>query len=212
MRYKFERAEFGCLEFDRIGSLRRSSRFIGGARVARSALQAAALITSLKGLKCMPQVKLCFEVKRGVVEINREQAEGAELATLNQIFSLCEAGRYDEAANVVRPGLSFEWSWSNQDGDADEMFVDPQDLHFETLPADAVVRIGCVDGRLVVSVSVFFTVEAHHSVAADELEEWLSENSCYAAGFVSGNWAWWDGWSGTDGDNVRVVSFDGKML
>jgi hypothetical protein len=158
----------------------------------------------------MPQVELSFEVKRGVVEINREEADAEELAVLDRVLSLCDAGSHDEAVALIRPGLSFEWCWSNQDGDAEEMFVDPQDLDFSPLPEDAIVRVGSESGRLVITVAVPFKAEAQDSVTADEIEEWLSDNSAYAAGYVSGSWGWWDGWSETDGDNVEVVAFDGK--
>ena len=64
--------------------------------------------------------------------------------------------------------------------------------------------MGLRKGELLVTASIVFTVSVRDEVGRDELEEWIEENSLYAAGSFSGVWSWWDGWSGSEGECLRV--------
>ena len=152
----------------------------------------------------MPKVKLSFEMSRGSPEINREVAGPEDLAVLDRILALCKEKKSDEAALLVREGLRFSMDWANADSDAAEVFDDTEDMRVELTAANSSVEVGLRKGELLVTASIVFTVSVRDEVVRDELEEWIEENSLHAAGSFSGVWSWWDGWSGSEGEGLRV--------
>lgn len=149
-------------------------------------------------------MKLAFEMNEGCVEINRECAEPADLAVLDRIFALCKERKPDEAAALVRDGLRFSMDWANADSDPAEVFEDTEDMQVELTAANSNIQVGVRKGALIVTATVAFAVSVRDEIGRDELEQWIEENSLYAAGSIFGAWTWWDGWSGSEGECLRV--------
>jgi hypothetical protein len=155
----------------------------------------------------MPNVELHFQVKRGVVAIDRKGSGKDDLKVLDQILSLCEANQNDKAVAILHPGLSFEFDWGVADGDPDDVIEDPEHISFQLGADNSTVRVSAHAGALIVTVDVLFTINVKKGVTKESLTSWLEENSAYAAGSVTGRWEWWSGWNETDGDNLWVNAF-----
>ena len=145
-----------------------------------------------------------FELDRGLVDENDIEDDVADL--IEELKRLCVAGEFEEACNLLRASSSFEWDWSGCDADFDDIenyFGEADPIEFECDPENTpVVQVAVEDGNLIVSYVVTFSVDSPlEDVDEEELEEWLDENSCYACGYLSGGW----NYSGTDGDNIRIV-------
>ncbi len=152
------------------------------------------------------KVDLEFQIKRGV--INASDLEEDEAGVLQKCLKLAQAGNHGAAAELLLPKMSFEWDWSNGDGDAEEFFVEPIPINFDCTADNCSLRVGENDGQLIITASVQFSAEGQDGIDSDQLTAWLGDNSMYSCGYVSGGW----GYDGSDGDNVWLVALDGKLM
>jgi hypothetical protein len=151
----------------------------------------------------MKKANLEFQIKRGVVDIESIEDEEVK-ATVQQCLKLCKAKKYEEAADLLHQTMSFEWSWSACDGDASDIFEDTEDIFFECSSKNSSLKVGEDNGDLVITAWAAFQVPVKDGISADEISEWLNDNSAYACGWLSGGW----GYLGSDEDNVLLTKFN----
>jgi hypothetical protein len=156
----------------------------------------------------MKKVELIFEIKRGEVFIHDlEDEEVKELAL--ECHQLLWAGQRTKAMELIFSRLSFEWSWSNGDGDASEYFENIEDIFFECTTQNTLLKVDRKENKLILTAQVKFELEGKDNIEAEELTDWLSENSMYACGYVGvSGWSY----SGSDGDNVWLSRIDGEPV
>lgn len=142
-----------------------------------------------------------FEIKRGVVDADSIEDDDVQ-SIFEECLNLCKNNKHQEAADLLYPIMSFEWSWSNCDGDAEDIFDETDDIFFECNKSNTSIRVGESDGDLIITASAKFEVAVKKGTSSDTVTEWLDENSAYACGYLSGGW----GYSGSDGDNVWLVN------
>ena len=87
-----------------------------------------------------------------------------------------------------------------------EFFEDANDIFYECTENNTSLKIGEEDRALIVTANCQFAVNGNDDLTADDLQEWLDENSMYTCGYVAADWSY----TSSDGDNVQVVSVDGK--
>jgi hypothetical protein len=148
----------------------------------------------------MAKASLEFKIKRGVVDMDSIEDDEVK-ATAEKCLKLCKAKKNSEAVDILLPLMSFEWSWGSCDGDASDVFEETDDIFFECNKKNTSLQVGETDGTLIITASAMFQVAVRDGVSADEITEWLDNNSAYACGWLSGGW----GYSGSDGDNVIVT-------
>ncbi len=147
----------------------------------------------------MSQIQLEFFLKRGVVDFDSIE-EAVTKRAVESALSLVKLRNYEEAVAALPP-ISFEWSWSNGDGDPDELFEDVVDFELFLDPINSVVKVGEENGKLLLSINVIFTVEIREDIEKDAVQEWLDENSMDYAGYISGGWSYLS----DDGSGVKVI-------
>ena len=97
--------------------------------------------------------------------------------------------------------LSFEWTWSNCDGDPEDIIENSEDIIFDCDEFNTSVRLGLDDDAIIVTISVTFEVQLKDDVTKEEVESWLDENSAWSCGHVSPGWTY----SGSDGENIWLT-------
>jgi hypothetical protein len=148
----------------------------------------------------MAKASLEFQIKRGVVDIESIE-DGDVKSKVEKCLKLCKAKKQSEAVDILLPLMSFEWSWGSCDGDAGDVFEGTDDIFFECNKKNTSLQVGESDGNLLITASAMFQAAVQDSMSADEITQWLDDNSAYACGWLSGGW----GYSGSDGDNVIVT-------
>jgi hypothetical protein len=53
-----------------------------------------------------------------------------------------------------------------------------------------------------ITAKVTFEAPINEGLEIDDVQQWLDDNSAYAAGYVDGGWSYLE----TDGDNLNIVS------
>ena len=152
----------------------------------------------------MKKIVLEFQFKRGVVNTADLEEESQEIH--DHCLELVRQGKDQSCVEYLLPKMSFEWSWMNGDGDSSELFESADDIYYECSEENTVLKVGEEDGALVLTVACQFSVNMGDDLTADDLQGWLDENSMYACGYVAADWSY----ASSDGDNVQVVSVDGK--
>jgi len=152
----------------------------------------------------MKKVVLEFEIQRGIINTSDLEEEVQEIH--NRCLDLIKQEKHESAAQYLLPKLTFEWSWMNGDGDPSEFFDVADDIFYECTDTNTELKVGEEDGALILSAACKFTVNGNDDLTADDLQEWLDENSMYTCGYVAADWSY----TSSDGDNVQVVSVDGK--
>jgi hypothetical protein len=127
---------------------------------------------------------------RGSVNIDdmedEDERDAAERAAV-----LVEEGE-QEAALEALPALWFEYNMDNLDSSPDEFMPSGQQIYFELNSAnpDHEIVLDYQDGTLFLTATIRFPMQIKPGVDGDEINDWLSENGGYAAGFVSANWSY----------------------
>lgn len=147
----------------------------------------------------MTELKLEFYLRRGVIDIESIEDDGVRQAVRN-VKSFVQNADFNKALAIMPP-ISFEWVWSNGDGDPGDYFVNVEDFDFFLSSSNSRIRLGVADENLMISVNVQFLVVVKDSINHDEVQEWLDTNSMVYAGFVSGGWPY----VADDGSGIRVV-------
>ena len=150
----------------------------------------------------MKKVILEFHFKRGVVNTADLEEESQEIH--DHCLELIRQGKNQSCVEYLLPKMSYEWSWMNGDGDPSEFFEDAVDIFYECTDTNTELKVGEEDGALMLSAACQFTVDGNDDLTADDLQEWLDENSMYACSYVAADWSY----TSSDGDNVQVVSVD----
>lgn len=137
--------------------------------------------------------------------IDREDAAASDDSDLVHRISTAlelarDGARSAEVAGALGP-MMFEWSWSNCDGDPSELFEEPTDFSLAIDESNSEIEAGMVLGELVLSVRVLFTVQVIDGYSAEDVHDWLQENSAAICGFVGGGWSY----SGDEGQSVEVA-------
>lgn len=127
---------------------------------------------------------------RGSVNIDdmedEDERDAAERAAV-----LVEEGE-QEAALEALPALWFEYNMDNLDSSPDEFMPSGQQVYFELNYAnpDHDIVLDVEDGTLILTATIRFPMQVNPGVDEDEINDWLSENGGYAAGFISANWSY----------------------
>lgn len=146
-----------------------------------------------------------FQIKRGVVDEGEiEDDEIRDLA--NKLKDLCDNENHEEAARLLLPQLSFEFSPDELDGDPDEFFSDLDYIEIECNTSNTSVKVG-VDEVLVVTVSVQFEIPLNGGISTTDLSEYLPDSGAWAAASVSPGW----GYAESDGENVWFLGIKGFL-
>ena len=156
----------------------------------------------------MIKVELLFEIKRGEVFIHElEDEDVKELAI--ECHQLLWSGQRTKAIEKILSRLSFEWSWPNGDGNPSDYFENVHDIFFDCTDQNTTLKLDRKNEKLILTAQVKFELDGKDTIDAEELSDWLSDNSMYACGYVGVS-----GWSyaGTDGDNVWLTSVDGQPV
>lgn len=152
----------------------------------------------------MKKVTLEFQIKRGV--INTADSEKEVKAIHDHCLELVIQGKNEDGAKYLLPNMTFEWCWGNGDGDPSDFFEEAEDIYYECTESNTSLKVGEEDGALIITANCQFAVSGNDDLTADDLSDWLDENSMYACGYVSAGWSY----AGSDGDNVQVVSVDDR--
>ena len=129
-------------------------------------------------------------------------SEDSELqARFRDALDIARAGGSSAEVTAALMPISFEWGWSNCDGDPSEVFENPTDLMFELNDSNAMFEAGMHRADLAISICVEFEVAVADGVSAEDVDDWLQANSAHACGFASGGWCY----SGDEGQSVEVV-------
>jgi hypothetical protein len=110
--------------------------------------------------------------------------------------------KHEEAVKLLQPVMNFEWIWGNCDGDPSDLFENPDDVAFDLNNDNSIVKVGELDGSLVLTATVNFDLDVKDGVTEDQISEWLSDNSAYACGYIGSGWTYIE----SDGDNVWLVN------
>lgn len=161
------------------------------------------LVKTSKKTASGSQIKLGvfeFYLKRGLV--NKEDIEDSKIEKIiDECIQLCQKKNHKGAVSKLFPILEFEMDWENCDGDAGDILIDPKGLYFKCTEKNTTLKLGVDNSNLVISASVQFEAQVKDELELDEIQEWLDENSAYAAGYVSGGWSYFE----TDGDNLNII-------
>lgn len=137
-------------------------------------------------------VKAYFEwhMFRGSVNVDDMEDED-ERDAAKRAAVLVEEGE-QEAALEALPALWFEYNMANLDSSPDEFMPSDQQVYFELNYANPahVVVLEVRNRTLILTATIRFPMQVNAGVDEDEVNDWLSENGGYAAGFVSANWSY----------------------
>ena len=150
-----------------------------------------------------------FEWKMENGEINMDDVEDVDVrAALALALGLAKKEKFEDAVKAL-PSINFEYSFGNLDSDCSDYFGEPQDISFDLDLSDPKhsVSVGVSDGKLIISIAVVFEIPVHGNAAADELNEWLSDNGGYAAGFAAGGWSY----NGDEGGHLVIVDSKSEL-
>ena len=127
---------------------------------------------------------------RGSVNIDDMEDED-ERDAAEQAAVLVEQGDQEGALQAL-PALWFEYNMDNLDSSPDEFMPGSQQVYFEANYAnpDHDIVLDYEDGTLIVTATIRFPMQVNPGVDEDEINDWLSENGGYAAGFLSANWSY----------------------
>jgi Double zinc ribbon len=127
---------------------------------------------------------------RGSVNIDDMEDED-ERDAAEQAAVLVEQGDQEGALQAL-PALWFEYNMDNLDSSPDELMPSGQQVYFEANYAnpDHDIVLDYEDGTLIVTATIRFPMQVNAGVDEDEINDWLSENGGYAAGFLSANWSY----------------------
>jgi ribosomal protein L40E len=127
---------------------------------------------------------------RGSVNID-DMEDDDERDAAKRAVILVEEGE-QEAARHALPALWFEYNMDNLDSSPDEFMPSDQQVYFEVNYAnpDHDIVLDYDDGTLILTATIRFPMQINPGVDEDEINDWLSENGGYAAGFISANWSY----------------------
>lgn len=148
----------------------------------------------------MSKIGLEFYLKRGVIDIESIE-DGAIRQAILYVKSLVQNSKLEMAIRSLPP-MSFEWIWSNGDGDPEDIFTDTEDINVALSASNSRIQLGVSDDELIISINVSFVVSLKDMVETYEVQDWLDTNSMVYAGFVSGGWSY----TRDDGSGVRLLS------
>jgi hypothetical protein len=151
----------------------------------------------------IPRMKLQWRIVAATID--RDDLAASEDSELRERFQHAldlarDGGSSSEVAAALMP-ISFEWGWSNCDGDPSEVFENATDLMFELNDSNAMFEAGMHRGDLAISICVEFEVSVAEGISREDVEDWLQANSAHACGFASGGWCY----SGDEGQSVEVI-------
>lgn len=149
----------------------------------------------------MAIIDLQFQIKRGVID-DKSIEDPKIKKIVNECKELCRLSKHDDAVRKLFPYISFDWDWSNGDADVSAIFVEPKPIRFQCDESNCVLQVGVSDDYLLITATTTFTCNGRDDVEikADDLAEWLDNNSMYACGHFNGGWSYLE----SDGDNVWV--------
>lgn len=127
---------------------------------------------------------------RGSVNID-DMEDDEERDAAKRAAVLVQEGE-QEAALQALPALWFEYNIENLDSSPDDFMRSDQKVYFDinyTNPNHDIV-LDCEDGTLILTATISFPMQINPGVDEEEINDWLSENGGYAAGFVSANWSY----------------------
>ena len=145
------------------------------------------------------KAKFEFHIKRAVV--NMDDLDEDIIENVNTSIALIKKGQLEKAIEAL-PTLNFEWIWSNGDGDPSEFFTDTDDLNIPLTPKNSSIRVGETDGNLVLTVAIQFELALVENCNADEINDWLSDNSMFFCGYIGCGWTY----HGDDGGGITLLS------
>jgi hypothetical protein len=145
--------------------------------------------------------KFEFQIKRGLVD--GEGLDEDVQSIVDICIALCRNKNNKKAIELIYPILSFEWIWDNCDGNPEDIFLDNQIVSFDLNTENSAVKLGVDGDALLITATVYFELEIKSDIDADEIENWLDEESAYACGYIGGGW----GYTGSDGDNILFLGF-----
>ena len=127
---------------------------------------------------------------RGSVNID-DMEDDDERDAAKRAVVLVEEGE-QEAALQALPALWFEYNMDNLDSSPDEFMPSDQQVYFEVNYAnpDHDIVLDYDDGTLILTATIRFPMQIDPRADEDEINDWLSENGGYAAGFISANWSY----------------------
>ena len=134
----------------------------------------------------------CFEwhMYRGSVNLG-DVEDDDDRAAIERAIQFVEQGNQEAALDAL-PALWFEYNMDNLDSSPSEFMPGSQEVNLDinyTNP-NYDISLDVEDGRLIVTATIRFPMDFNPDVDEDELNDWLSENGGYAAGFLSANWGY----------------------
>ena len=142
-----------------------------------------------------------FYIKRGV--INDEDIEEIEVKNIiDECKQLCLKQKNKEAVEKLYSILTFEMDWDNCDGDPSEILFKPESIDIKCNQKNSEIKLGVQNSNLMITAKVTFEAPINEGLEIDDVQQWLDDNSAYAAGYVDGGWSYLE----TDGDNLNIVS------
>lgn len=97
-----------------------------------------------------------------------------------------------KVASGLLPTLTFESNPGNLDSDDAEYFANDSPVSFEldlNNPKHS-IQVGLDGANIILKALVTFALPVRARVDISELNDWLSDNGGYAAGFISGGWSY----------------------
>jgi hypothetical protein len=140
-----------------------------------------------------------FYMKRGQVHLDDIEEE-SDLASINKVIALIKDEKFEDAIEAL-PAMYFEWIPMNGDGDCSEVFESDEDFQIPLTQENSTVRVGYENESLILTISVTFPMGVKDDVDAEQLAEWLDDNSMYACGYVGAGWSY----DGDDGCTLHVI-------
>lgn len=151
----------------------------------------------------MPTLSLDWHIVAAAID--RDDAAASDDSDLtHRISTALELARDGASSAEVASALgsmTFEWSWANCDGDPSEIFEDASDFSIAVDETNSEIEAGMFRGELAISVRVRFPVQVNEGSSAEDVDDWLQENSAAICGYVSGGWSY----SGDEGQSVEVA-------
>ena len=147
----------------------------------------------------MKKINFEFYMKRGRVNIDDIDDE-TDLKSINNVISLVKQEKFEEAIESLPP-LFFEWIPMNGDGDCAEIFENTDDFKIDLTPDNSTIRVGYENESLLLTISVTFPMVVRDDMDAEQLEDWLDNNSMYACGYVGSGWSY----DSDDGCTLHVI-------
>jgi hypothetical protein len=149
--------------------------------------------------------KLTFQIKRGIVDL--DVIEDEDRSAVDRLIALCSQGKDEEAAKAAMELLSFEFDFDNMDEDPSEFFVFEDIIEIDCDWENSHVRIGMLDGDLLITLETSFEVEVQEGADADAIRDYLVENGGWSAGaYMPLSFA------GDDGTNVWLTGLRGVAI